>query len=178
VLGRVRSWGGLLTFASAIAVMCNAQVQVPERDASGALGPPVVLAQSSAFAVTISLPQPRVSGATSPWVYVTVRNFTPNEIPFPQERLYVQGKAGEAETTLLERQFTHTLRANEPELPEGGYRPMIEPGGTLTRKLEISKFYKLRPGTYSVYVDCLDTFGPKHGGPWVRSGGVQLQVLP
>ena len=155
------------------------QASVPKRDAAGALEAETMSSRSKNIEVSIALPQVRVAEKTPAWLTLSVRNLTSKEIPFPRERVHVENDAGEAETTLLQRQFTHRLQPGERDLADSGYGPIIEVGANFTRKIDLNKFYKLKPGKYTVYAEFLDVFGPSsREGSWVRSTSAQFEVVP
>ncbi len=99
-------------------------------------------------------------------------------MPFPKDRVHVEGENGESPTTPLQRQLTHRLRRGEKELRSGGFEPLILAGASSTRKYDLERFYDLsEPGKYSVYIEVLDAVASKdNAGVWLRSNTVSFEI--
>jgi hypothetical protein len=143
--------------------------------------PEVLDSKSAHIAVSIALPQKRIPAGQKPWVVLTVENLGGNvTIAFPEDRVHVEGEAGEPPTTLYQRQVTQTLRPGEPQLRMGGFEPEIWPTFSSDRKYDLSQYYDLsKPGKYTVCIEVLDVNAPetKHGaGLWVRSKAVAFEI--
>lgn len=143
--------------------------------------PKVMIGKSAHIAVSLALPQKQIPAGQKPWVVLTVENLGGNVTSaFPEDRVHVEGEAGEPPTTLYQRQVTHTLRPGERELMSGGYEPEIWPTFSKDMKYDLSLFYDLsKPGKYTVYIEVLDVSAPetKHGaGLWVRSETAPFEV--
>ena len=123
---------------------------------------------SSAIALSIAIPKEHIPADQKPWVWLTVKNLTREEIPYPQDQVYVQEESREPPATTWGRQ-----RKNG-QLPTG-YVPSIQPGDSFTMKYDLSAFYDLsKPGKYSVYVEMLPVFHGK--GDWMRSPIAHFEI--
>jgi hypothetical protein len=88
------------------------------------------------------------------------------------------GEKGEPPTTLRHRQLTNRLKPSEPSILGGGFEPTIEPGGSFTRKYDLSQLYDLsKPGRYTVYIEVLDVVPSNRGKEaWVRSPVATFEI--
>jgi hypothetical protein len=146
-------------------ISANAQaVQATSQSASAT-------SKSVTVALSIVLPKEHIPVGQTPWVFLTVKNLSSDVISYPQDRVYVAGEQSESPTTLRQRQLTHRRQPGEPSILGGGFEPNIEPGGSFTRKYDLSQLYDLsKPGKYTVYIEVLDEFNSNRGkGSWVRS---------
>ena len=134
--------------------------------------------KSATIALSIAMPQTDIPVGQTPWVLLTVKNLSGEEIAFPQDRVYVEGENGGPPTTLRQRQLMHRPRPGEPELAAGGFEPTIAPGNSFTRKYDLSKLYDLtKPGKYSVYIEVLDAFhSTGWKGGWMRSPTAHFEI--
>jgi len=135
---------------------------------------------SSNLTVTISVQDDRQGNSGTPLLLLTVHNLGKDDVLFPEERIHVTGKTGEPKTTLRQRQVTHTLQQNEPEIRDSGFDPVIEAGQSFTRKIGLKDLYDLsRPGKYSVFAEVLDAQASRdNAGIWVRSRTITFEVSP
>jgi hypothetical protein len=126
---------------------------------------------STTIALIIALPEEHILIGQIPWVHLTVKNLTNEDISYPEDRVQVMGEKGEPPTTLRQRQLTNRRQPSEPSILGGGFEPTIEPGGSFTRRYDLSQLYDLsKPGKYTVYIEVLDEFNSRRGkGGWVRS---------
>jgi hypothetical protein len=136
--------------------------------------------RSATMVLSLAVPKENISEGQTPWVFLTVKNLSQDGMPFPQDRVHVEGEKGEPPTTLFQRQLTHKLLPGEQEVRDTGYGPFIEPGASFTRKYDLTKLYDLSsPGKYSVYVDVLDHSASKNNaGVWVRSNTAKFEITP
>ena len=141
---------------------------------------PSVTSKSALLSLRIVVPVEHIPMGQTPWVSLTVKNLSSNEIAYPDDRVYVEAEKGEPPTTLHQRQVTHRPRPGEPAIKPTGFRPVIEPGGSYTMKYNLSGFYDFKQsGRYTVYIEVLDTLAPeaKTGdGSWVRSPVATFEV--
>jgi hypothetical protein len=170
----------VLSFMTIVALAAAGNSGYAQTSSAG-VQPDVLDSKSAHIAVSIALPKKQISAGQKPWVVLTVENLGGNvQIAFPEDRVHVEGEAGEPPTTLYQRQVTHTLRPGERELMMGGFEPTILPTFSIDRKYDLSLFYDLsKPGKYTVYIEVLDISAPetKHGaGLWVRSKTVPFQI--
>ncbi len=101
--------------------------------------PKLMIGKSAHVAVSLTLPQKQIPAGQKPWAFLTVENLGGNvTIAFPQDRVHVEGEAGEAPTTLYQRQITETLRSGEPRLMSGAFEPTILPTFSSERKNDLS----------------------------------------
>jgi hypothetical protein len=136
--------------------------------------------KSEIVELNIAVPQERIAIGATPWVYLTVKNLSGEEINYPRDRVYVEGENGEPPTTLLQRQLTHRLKPGEPSILGGGFEPTIEPGNSFTRKYDLSQLYDLsKPGKYTVFIEVSDDVHSNRGkGKWVRSSTATFEIQP
>jgi hypothetical protein len=135
---------------------------------------------SKSLSLSLAVPVKHIPMGQTPWVSLTVKNLASKEIAYPDDRVYVEAAKGEAPTTLHQRQVTHRLKPGEPSIRPTGFRPLIAPGDSYIMNYNLSGFYDFKePGTYSVYIELLDTLAPetKTGdGTWVRSPVATFEV--
>jgi len=133
---------------------------------------------STTIALSIALPKEHIPEGQIPWVHLTVKNLTNEDISFPEDRVQVVGEKGEPPTTLRQRQLTNRRLPGEPSILGGGFEPNIGPGNSFTRKYDLSQLYDLStPGKYTVYIEVLDEFNSNRGkGGWVRSPTAAFEI--
>jgi hypothetical protein len=170
----------VLSLMALVAIAASGHFGYAQTSSAG-VQPEVLEGRSAHVAVSIALPQRRIPAGQKPWAFLTLENLGGSvTIAFPEDRVHVEGEAGEPPTTLYQRQVTHTLRPGEPELMMGGYEPEIWPTFSSERKYDLSLLYDLsKPGKYTVYIEVLDVSAPetKHGaGLWVRSKTVPFEI--
>jgi len=120
---------------------------------------------NDALAVSLKMQTEQIQVGQMPWAILTVYNLSeqPVTIGDSMYRVYVYGKAGEAPTTLVQRQLTGRLRPGDVPLREG---PNVGPstlwpaggaGDSCVRKFELAYLYDLSsPGRYTVHAEVLD----------------------
>jgi hypothetical protein len=134
--------------------------------------------ESPRLALNLALLQEHIPAGHTPVALLTVRNPSKTDMPFPKDRVHVEGENGESPTTLLQRQLTHRLRRGEKEIRSGGFEPLILAGASSTRKYDLERFYDLsEPGKYTVYIEVLDAAASKdNAGVWLRSNTVSFEI--
>jgi hypothetical protein len=170
----------VLSFMTIVALSAASNSGYAQSSSAG-VQPEILDSRSAHIAVGIALPKKQILAGQKPWVVLTVENLGGNvQIAFPEDRVHVEGVAGEPPTKLYQRQVTHTLRPGERELMMGGFEPTILPTLSIDRKYDLSLFYDLsKPGKYTVYIEVLDISAPetKRGaGLWVRSKAVPFEI--
>ena len=125
----------------------------------------------SPIALSIAISKDHIPVGQKPWVGLTIKNLTHEEIPYPDDRVYVQGKDGEPPATPWQQQRNKLA---------GGYRPSILPGDSFTMKYDLSAFYDLsKPGKYTVYIEVLAAFhATAWKGDWMRSPMAHFEIVP
>ena len=110
----------------------------------------VAAAQSTPpISLSIAIPKDHIPVGQKPWVWLTVKNLTNEEISYPDDQVYVQGESREPPATSWGRQ-----RKNGQLMPGPGDPPSIHPGDSFTMKYDLSAFYDLsKPGKYTVYIE-------------------------
>jgi hypothetical protein len=171
-----RILGTVLYLASAVSssnVLFDAQATQPNQKT-------VLIKKSTNISLNISLPKNHVPVGEAPWAYLTVNNLSNEEISYPMDRVFVEGEKDNPPTTLRQRQLKHELRPGEVELSSGGFEPSIVPGGSFTRKYDLSLLYDFtKPGKYTVYIEVLDWVATKNDtSVWVRSPAARFEVTP
>ena len=109
----------------------------------------VAAAQSTPISLSIAIPKDHIPVGQKPWVWLTVKNLTNEEISYPYDQVYVQDETREPPATSWGRQ-----RKNGQLMPGPGVPPSIHPGDSFTMKYDLSAFYDLsKPGKYTVYIE-------------------------
>ncbi|HEY2016463.1 MAG TPA: hypothetical protein VGH38_23325 [Bryobacteraceae bacterium] len=136
---------------------------------------------NDSLAVSLKMKADQIQIGQKPWAIVTVSNITGQAVIFRESmcRVYVYGKDGEAPTTLVQREFTGTLRPSHAALrgddnvgpqtvwPTGGA------GDSLVREFDLTYLYDLSaPGKYTAYAEVLDP----SSNQWLRSKPVTFEM--
>jgi hypothetical protein len=134
--------------------------------------------KSAAITLSIAVSKDHIPVGQTPWVTLTVKNLTDEEIAFPPDRVHVESENGEPPTTMRQRQLTNRRQPGEPSILSGGFEPSIPPEASFTRKYDLSRLYDLsKPGKYTVYIEVFDAFhSNKWKGGWVRSPVVHFEI--
>lgn len=174
-MAKLRNIIRLLMAAAVIIATMDARVLAQGRQPSASSSK-----KEDLISLNLTVPQEKISLGQKVWVSLTVKNLGKEQISYPESRVHVDGERDEPPTTLRQRQLTHTRHPGEPSILGGGFEPAIEPGGSFTRKYELSQLYDLsRPGRYTVYIDVLsESNSNSGGGEWIRSPKVQFEIQP
>lgn len=132
----------------------------------------IAAAQSNPpISLSIAIPKDHIHVGQKPWVHLTVKNLTGEEITYPHDQVYVEGEHGEPPATEWGR-----LRKNNQL--GGGFTPSIGPGESFTMKYDLSAFYDLsKPGKYSVYIEVSTAFhATGWKGDWMRSPVAHFEI--
>ena len=133
----------------------------------------VAVAQSTPpIALSIAISTDRVPVGQKPWVGLTIKNLTNEEISYPDDQVYVQGDNGEPPATPWQRQRRNRQLS-------GGYRPSIQPGDSFTMRYDLSAFYELsKPGKYAVYIEVMAAIhATAWKGDWMRSPSAHFEII-
>src|SRR5689334_14899983 len=95
-----------------------------------AFGCAVATAQSSPpVSLSIMMPEDHILAGQKPWVHLTIKNLTHEEMVYPNDQVFVEGEHGEPPATEWGRQRkNHQLG--------GGFAPSIAPGESFTMKYD------------------------------------------
>jgi hypothetical protein len=133
---------------------------------------------NDSLAVWIEMQKGRVSIGQEPLAILTMKNMIDHAVRIHEYmyRAHVDGKDGEAPTTLVQRSITHRLLPGEAELRSdemsGPYT--IWPDESLVRKFQLSYLYDLRaPGKYTVYGEVMDPVSHQ----WLRTKPVAFEIV-
>jgi hypothetical protein len=129
--------------------------------------------QSSWINTSIAMKREKIPVGQTPWLLLTVKNLTDQEMYKDDFLPHVDGKQGEATRTYYHRQLR--LEPGVPSLALMGPPDArkIAPRGTAIRRFDLTDYYDLAtPGEYSVYVEFRDS------GKWRRTNTVQFTVTP
>jgi hypothetical protein len=122
------------------------------------------------IAIGIAVAQDKIPVGQKPWVQLTIKNLTSEEMAYPDDQVYVQRESGEPPATPWQR------KRKNGQLP-GGFTPSVQPGDSFTMKYDLSAFYDLsKPGKYSVYIEVL---APSHATAWkwMRSPVAHFEII-
>jgi hypothetical protein len=132
--------------------------------------------QPASIAVSIALEKDHVPVGKSPWLILTVKNLTGQDVAIhgPMVRIHVEGEKGERPTTQAQRTITGKLRPGEASLRTDEYVLWsIAPAASSSHKYELSYFYDLSaPGKHTVYVEVMDPLSEK----WLRTNTAMFEI--
>jgi hypothetical protein len=155
---------------AAIAVMVASSIAV-----NAQISPPTD--RSASMVLNFRLEKDRVPVGQSLWAILIVDNMTDHYLTIGDGmyRVHVDGKDGEAPTTLWQRCWIGELRPGDACLPttvsQGPWR--IFPGTSDFRKMELGYLYDLSaPGLYIVYAEVRDASSQK----WLRTKTIQFEI--
>ena len=143
-------------------------------------------AKSDLIAVSIKMKQDSVPAGQHPWVLLTSKNISKQNL-FPglssDSRVHLKGVKGEPPLTYRHRQLR-----GEPGLPTlagggpgriplniPGEKPYegIPPGESDVEIIVLTELYDLIPGQYTVYLEVQDK-----AGVWLRTNTVHFEIQP
>jgi hypothetical protein len=143
-------------------------------------------AKSALIAVSIKMKQGDVPSGQKPLLILTTKNISKQNL-FPSLssdwRLHVEGEKGEPPRTYYHRQVRH--EPGLPALDDGGparYPLNIEgekpyegipPGESDVMQFDLTVYYDLIPGQYTVYLEVQDK-----AGVWLRTNTVHFEIQP
>lgn len=133
--------------------------------------------RSASMVLNFRLEKNRVPVGQSPLAILIVDNLTDHYLTIGDStyRVYVEGKNGEAPTTLRQRCWTGKLQPGDACLPitvnVGPWR--IFPSTSDFRKIQLAYLYDLSiPGLYSVYAEVMDPLSQKS----LRTKVIQFEI--
>jgi hypothetical protein len=118
-----------------------------------------------------------VPAGQEPWAILNINNISDQPVILRDSayRVYVDGEKREARTTIVQRQFTDRLRADDVPLrsDENIPAPTVWPGESCVRKFQLTYLYDLSvPGSYTAYAEVMDPSSHR----WLRTKMVTFEV--
>ena len=161
--------------AALAAVICYAAIgQTENRNGARAQEAP----NTDSLAVWVEMQKEQIPIGQEPLAVLTMKNESDRAVSIHEHmyRAHIDGKDGEAPTTLVQRSITGKLRPGEAALRademSGPYT--IWPEESLVRKFRLSYLYDLSlPGKYTVYCEVMDPLSHR----WVRTKPVTFEML-
>ena len=137
----------------------------------------VAATKSASISVSVSLQKDTFATNEKPLAILTLKNVSNRIVSVRTDmvdyRVHVERDTREAPRTSYHRRIRGELLPGETGLAAGGAVDSVPPGGSDTRKYDLSAFYDLAaPGKYALYMEVLD----EPSGIWLRTNTVEFTM--